>query len=156
MVILRCWIRIRIRKKWIRIRNPELWDSRVHKTTYAPMIYTALRIMFLMWADSQMLVWASSLQCALQYRIGTAHGLGFVENRLPWTQASESARLVSLPLTCQTASVMQPNRHFCVCYISGLVWSRWGHHCGVCMPSVSALSSIHPGDSNPCPPDQEL
>ncbi len=26
-------------------------DSRVHKTTYAPMIYTALRVRFLMWAD---------------------------------------------------------------------------------------------------------
>jgi hypothetical protein len=26
-------------------------DSRVHKITYAPMIYTALRVRFLMWAD---------------------------------------------------------------------------------------------------------
>jgi hypothetical protein len=30
----------------------QLGDSRVHKTTYAPMIYTALCVMFLMRADS--------------------------------------------------------------------------------------------------------
>jgi hypothetical protein len=29
-----------------------LGDSRVHKTTYAPMIYTALCVMFLMRADT--------------------------------------------------------------------------------------------------------
>ena len=29
----------------------QLEDSRVHKTTYAPMIYTALCVRFLMWAD---------------------------------------------------------------------------------------------------------
>jgi hypothetical protein len=27
-------------------------NSRVHKTTYASMTYTALRVMFLMWADA--------------------------------------------------------------------------------------------------------
>jgi hypothetical protein len=42
-------IRIRIQEaqKHVDPADPEtLGDSRVHKTTYAPMIYTALRIMF--------------------------------------------------------------------------------------------------------------
>jgi hypothetical protein len=34
----------------------------------------------------------ASLQCSLQYHVGTAHGLGLVEKySLPWRDASESA-----------------------------------------------------------------
>jgi hypothetical protein len=34
-----------------RIPDPQHCQFLVHKTTYAPMIYTALRVRFLMWAD---------------------------------------------------------------------------------------------------------
>ncbi len=53
----------------------------------------------------------ASLHCSLQYCFGTAHGLGSVEKYcLPWRWASESARQVSTPMTCQAVSITQPDR----------------------------------------------
>ena len=73
------------------------------------------------WLASRMLFFVSrqvSLQCSLQYRIGTGHGLGLVEEyRLPWRRASESAGQVSLPVTCQAASVTQPDRLSATCQL---------------------------------------
>ncbi len=49
------------------------------------------------------------------YCVGTAHGLGLVEKYcLLQCQASESARQVSLLVTCQPARVMQPDRMFAI------------------------------------------
>jgi hypothetical protein len=68
-----------------------------------------------------------------------------------WRRASESARQVSLPVTCQGASVTQPDR---------LTWSY--DHVGVATVErldlkgsfhflVSAPSSCRTGDTNSCP-----
>ncbi len=53
----------------------------------------------------------------VRYRVGIiAHGLGLVEKYcLRWHQKSESARQVSLPVTCQTAKVSQPDRLCATC-----------------------------------------
>ncbi len=47
---------------------------------------------------------------------------------LPWRRASESARQVSLPVTCQAASITQPDRLTCSCDHASHVLR---HHVGV-------------------------
>ncbi len=81
-----------------------------------------------------------------------SHGLGLVEKyRLLWCQASESASDL-------------PNWHYAARPCA--TCQAWHKHVGVTtvgrpnprvfLPSVSATSSIHAGDSNSCPRDMEL
>jgi hypothetical protein len=122
-----------------------------------------------------MLVWVSrqaSLYSSLQYLVGVLH-LG-VEK---WHRESESAGQMSLPVTCQAASlsllccgigqVSLPvtchavSDHM-ILPVTRAQTSRPGHHCRKTWPQgsfhllVSAPRSCHTGDSNSCPPDLEL
>ncbi len=112
-----------------------------------------------------MLVWVSrqaSLHSSLQYCVGVLH-LG-VEKcvgkvSLPLTcQAASVTQLcrgvgqVSLPVTCQAASIMQPDKLTWSCDHASHVLR---HHAGVTTFS-QCTSSCRTGDSNSCPPDLEI
>ncbi len=63
--------------------------------------------------QNQFEFWKASLQCFLQNRVETAHGLGLVEKCcLPWCQANESAM-------CH-ANLGMLRSQTDVCYMSGM------------------------------------
>jgi hypothetical protein len=72
------------------------------------------------------------------------------------TQACHGIRQVILPVTCQAASVMQPDRLTCSCDHVGVITVERFEKKGVLPLLVSAPSSCRIGDSNSCPPDLEL
>ncbi len=81
------------------------------------------------------------------------------------TQPWQGVGQVSFPSSGSASDVPSRDHYTArqvVSYMSGMTWSRRGHHCGKTWPPkdlstlVSAPNSHHTGDSNSCPPDLEL
>ncbi len=96
----------------------------------------------------------ASLHSSLKYRAGTALGCREVASGKWVYRASVFAS--DMP-SCKHYTARQT-----VCYMSGMTWSRWGHHCRKTWPqepfhfSISTLSSRHTGDLNSCSQNLEL
>ncbi len=97
--------------------------------------------------------------CSLQYRFGTAHGLGLFEKYwLLWNKTSEAAGQVSLPVmpNCRRYAAKQTDMIMWSCQPRAQT-SCQSHHCRKTWPKgLFTFSQCCIGDSNSRPPDLKL